>query len=404
MKQEASMFAVDVAKGATPSTHLVVLMTAACLLVGCSQRPAYTVTQPLAPPPAPPTVDNISEDPNAAAAQAYAERVRAAQQAAPEPTPPPRQPEIQVQWDTRVGQPEPEPAPKPVAPEPQTRPNKPASEVVADNPTNAVAPPPTTTPDSANQFPEAIPTQPADPTELPTDQLINALIEKIDQTNDDSARRLMQLAALSLLDPSFELTDEHLGNLSEAERELVIAYQMMFTELGMGLEDREAPANDVMLAAVEQLAEIVDDAKPLSIQNPTLCTHVNGFGVYTPRSSNKFVPGPDNIVIAYMEIENFKSVMNTDGKYQVKLRLKAALLSLDGITVWNETHEVPDTSRNKRRDFYLPYKFLLPHNMTLGRYILKLTITDLQGMHVDEVTLPIEYVTAEELATAPSPP
>jgi hypothetical protein len=51
-----------------------------------------------------------------------------------------------------------------------------------------------------------------------------------------------------------------------------------------------------------------------------------------------------------------------------------------------------DTSRNKRRDFYLINRIELPSTLSIGRYQLKVIMRDLVSGAEAEAIIPIEIV------------
>jgi hypothetical protein len=53
---------------------------------------------------------------------------------------------------------------------------------------------------------------------------------------------------------------------------------------------------------------------------------------------------------------------------------------------------VTDDCRNHRHDFYVINILHLPSDLTIGRYLLRVTITDVQANHVAEATAPLEFV------------
>jgi len=69
-------------------------------------------------------------------------------------------------------------------------------------------------------------------------------------------------------------------------------------------------------------------------------------------------------------------------------------IRLDGTTqVWNnKTQTVQDISRRRRHDFFLSSRVNFPANLTLGRYMLKVTIIDRQANRVAEASLPVQFV------------
>jgi hypothetical protein len=64
-----------------------------------------------------------------------------------------------------------------------------------------------------------------------------------------------------------------------------------------------------------------------------------------------------------------------------------------GLPVWQDkTENIPDLARQLRHDFFVVKKTKFPANITIGRYILKVTIVDQQANRVTEATLPVLFV------------
>ena len=53
-----------------------------------------------------------------------------------------------------------------------------------------------------------------------------------------------------------------------------------------------------------------------------------------------------------------------------------------------------DVSRNRRHDFFVVEMIHLPSNLTIGRYLLKVSVVDQNVNRIAEATLPIKIVAA----------
>ncbi|MEX2671509.1 MAG: hypothetical protein WD294_05295 [Phycisphaeraceae bacterium] len=236
----------------------------------------------------------------------------------------------------------------------------------------------------------------ADPdvAEMDAAKLVQALGDRIVEEGGASLRPWLARAALTLADPTRELTADDLSALSLDDQRLVLAYQRMFTHLGRSLgDDAEADRRQVELAA-EELLEQLQPERNLSIRKAELCTRVNGYGIYEPFQSTTFVAGQQRPAIVYVELDDFQTERNGDGKHVVQLRQEIVLYNAsDGLAVWRvDPTDIVDESRNRRRDFFLVQVVKLPASLNVGRYLLKVTITDEIGEAVDEATIPIEFV------------
>jgi hypothetical protein len=138
---------------------------------------------------------------------------------------------------------------------------------------------------------------------------------------------------------------------------------------------------------------------PIKIRHTELCRRVTGFGVYEPFESHTFLAGRDNKMIVYVELDQFRPSETDEDMYEVKLQQELALFNeSDGLAVWrNEPVQIVDTSRNRRRDFFVVQLVTLPARLSVGKYMLKVRVTDLHGGSIDETSIPVEIVADEAL-------
>jgi hypothetical protein len=159
-------------------------------------------------------------------------------------------------------------------------------------------------------------------------------------------------------------------------------------------------ADDNLLLAgkIKPLLEMDDRLRSqaeLTLPTVALCTQVESFGVYKPFDTSRFIAGQDNKVIVYVEVQNFASQLTPDNQWQTRLGEQMVLYTETGLPVWpakSEMDPVVDVCRERRHDFFLRKLIALPKNLTIGRYLLKVTVTDQQANHVAETTTPIEIV------------
>jgi hypothetical protein len=345
----------------------------AAMLVGCAgfalcgcktepvaaSSPATTPTTPAVAAPEPATTA-------AADADDLLARLDQATRPAVSPLPPaPKPAHVQVQWDDPVKHTPARPAPPAPAP------------VVKIESAPAVSPGPDRP--------------------LTTVELVQRLA---DQLKRDAAagkaglRPHLALAAMSLIDPAREITEKDLPGLSPDDRKLVLAYQQAFTTLGRSLgEAADADRQQVRLAA-EELYEQLAMKRPMRIRNAHLCTKVNGYGVYTPFASNTFLAGREHPVIVYAELDDFVAKAGGDGQFTVNLTQEIVLYNeSDGLAVWRvKPTEILDQSRNRRRDFFVVQIVQLPARLTVGKYMLSLSVTDQHGLTMDEAKIPVQIV------------
>jgi hypothetical protein len=156
--------------------------------------------------------------------------------------------------------------------------------------------------------------------------------------------------------------------------------------------------NQLLATKTQPLIDMADRLRSqseLTLPTVALCTSVSGFGLYTPVDKSRFPAGADNKVVVYCEVRNFQSTPTPDNHWQTQLTEEMVLYTESGLPVWpakSLPQRVTDVCRAKRLDFCFAKLISLPSNLTIGRYLLKITVTDAQANHVAEASTPIEIV------------
>ncbi len=224
--------------------------------------------------------------------------------------------------------------------------------------------------------------------------LLAELHERLLQMEAPPLRRALALAGLSLADPTRTPDEALLSQLDPGQRALVEAYAAMLVDLAQRIDAGQVDALDAETVA-ESLADHAG-GETVALRNATLCRRVSGFGVYEPFDSDTFLAGRENRVIVYAEIDGFAAAPRADGVpgYEVKLEQEVVLYNeADGLAVWRHPAQpVHDLSRRQRRDFWVVQMVAMPANLGVGRYRLKIRVTDQLGGTVDETTLPVRIV------------
>jgi hypothetical protein len=173
-----------------------------------------------------------------------------------------------------------------------------------------------------------------------------------------------------------------------------------------------ADARDRILAqpgaANESLARTLARLAPppaLKIGRAVLCTRVQGFGRYDPLYTDTFVAGKPIRAIVYIELDGFMSRPARAGDpvdSAMSLSDQVSVEMSQAITLFHDPSglqakfippkTVVDTTRNKRRDFYLIQQIELPATLTIGKYNLKITVKDMSSGGEAEAVLPVKVV------------
>ena len=260
---------------------------------------------------------------------------------------------------------------------------------------------PTPTPSPAVM---AAPPAPATQPTLSRDALVTELRRVLSSASDPPMQRALAAAGLSLADPTRQLSAGDLTGLTPGQRDAVLRYQQLIQELGRQLVNSGAKIDTSTLdrlVARDDSAPAAD--KPLAIRTVQLCRRVSGFGVYDTFPSNTFLAGRDQRMIVYVELDHFTAVHNAPGAppgtYQVKLRQQVTLYTAaDGTEVWRQAPvDIVDESRNRRHDFFVVQMIDLPARLGVGKYMLKVRVSDVHGGSVDEASVPLTLVADQAL-------
>ncbi len=223
---------------------------------------------------------------------------------------------------------------------------------------------------------------------------LSKMLARESATDRKTLRPWLARVALAAIDPRYELTEAELAKLTPADRAVVLAYQQTLTDVGQSLGDSYKSDREALRVIADQMNKRINPSKTLTIKNATLCRKVKGFGVYEDFGSNTFLAGKTQPVIVYAELDHFRSLKRDDGVYVVKLTQEVVLYNdSDGLPIWRQKPvSIKDESRNVRRDFFVVQIIQLSSRLTVGKYDMKITITDELGEQVDETAIPIEIV------------
>lgn len=260
---------------------------------------------------------------------------------------------------------------------------------------------PVTAPVNASTEP---PTTLAAPAPVSTDPLIDLATRMANllRTNDPAGKPI--ITDLAAILPVESLKPGVLATLADASSPLAT----------LSSDDKATlvAARDRLLAdpsnASNDLIKSLRPSSGLSILRTALCTRVEGFGRFDPYSTSTFVQGRTLRAIVYVELDGFATrpardsdpvMSNVAIGDQVSVDLTQSLSlfhDADDLLAWHRpARGVIETSRNKRRDFYLIQQIDLPPTLTVGRYNLKVTVTDRTTQGQAEAIIPIEIVAHE---------
>jgi hypothetical protein len=302
---------------------------------------------------------------------------------------------------------------------PKAQPSENQSQFVsfgATSPTRSSAPDRTAVPTNSKPAPRssanpgepaqssAAPPPPAPPKPLTRQQAIDRLAELVgtaDAPYDETLRPYIARAALSIFDPAREMTASDLADLPRRDQRLVLAYHRVFRQLGQTLGGHPRADREALEDAAAELADEIASWRTLEIRKLRLCKRVEGYGVYETFSRNTFLARKRQPVVVYTELDHFDSELSENNTFVTRLNSEIVLFNQsDGLPVWRQRPvTIVDESRNRRRDFFTVQIIELSELLTVGKYLLKVTITDEIGQSVDEATIPIEIVSDPSLVS-----
>lgn len=146
--------------------------------------------------------------------------------------------------------------------------------------------------------------------------------------------------------------------------------------------------------AIERAAAKAAASQGLTLAQLQLCTRVDGYGKYVSLDGAPIVAGKPLAALVYTEVENFSQTSaGTNGEYSVSLSQEVRLYTEAGTPVWSRPKQLSrDSSKNRRRDFFLVQRIEIPGNLAPGRYDLKVTVRDEEANAISERSVPITIV------------
>ncbi|MEM8781542.1 MAG: hypothetical protein AAGE65_01690 [Planctomycetota bacterium] len=257
-------------------------------------------------------------------------------------------------------------------------------------------------PAEAAESPEALAVE-ADPAPLyagvetlTQTELLDELHRRLNGMDAPPLRKALAASGLSLIRPGLTADQAVKDRLDPTQAALLDRFEKLLAELARRIEAGDLAELDAQVVA-EAIAAMQGPSS-LTLRNATLCKRVSGFGVYEPFASTEFVAGREHRAIIYAEVEDFTTLPLASGNagagFEVKLEQEVTLFNeADGLAVWQQPAQpIHDVSKRKRRDFYNVQMLTLPANLGVGKYRLKVRVTDLHGGTVDEATLPISLI------------
>ena len=166
--------------------------------------------------------------------------------------------------------------------------------------------------------------------------------------------------------------------LPPAEREF---WKHQVHGLGVYLDEQGAPVPDrrarLALRELREGLHHLAGASGLDVRSLAFCPQVFGFGNYVEFTPYDFRAGQE--ILLYAEIDNFSVETRPDG-FETELQGSYQIFDAAGRRVAEHVFSPEkELCRNRRRDYFVPYRVYLPKRIDPGPYTLQLTVEDLKG-------------------------
>jgi hypothetical protein len=187
---------------------------------------------------------------------------------------------------------------------------------------------------------------------------------------------------------------QSMSGLASEDRELLSALMDSLTNFRNQLRQNNNMLFSKKIAPLVDLGDRLKAQAELTIPTLTFVSQAPGFGRYQAIEPARFMAGKPHVVGIYYEVENFSSQLNDNKLYETRLTENLVLYTeSSGLPVWSDRKSVlTDTSHRRRHDFFNAKNITLPASLTIGRYLLKVTVEDQQAHRLAENTAPVEIV------------
>lgn len=223
-------------------------------------------------------------------------------------------------------------------------------------------------------------------------ELVDLAIEKLEAKKErklDSELGEQDEARLRMLYLIAGRRDDAVRAISKLEPEMQEYWSKQFYALATLLNcEAIADRSNRLVESKRNLDEAIrrlGESAPLFVRNLAFITEVESYGAYTPFDDYEFQPGEK--VMLYAEVENYRCKETARG-YHTALRSSYEIFDSSRRKVADhEFSSNEEYCKNARRDFFTAYEFSLPENLPAGKYVLRLTVADLNGDKAGESSI-----------------
>lgn len=219
--------------------------------------------------------------------------------------------------------------------------------------------------------------------------LLRAVELELDRGEHDRNAKARLEAARRLLHAIANNEDNAVAPIEELDADQQEFWKHLNHALLVSLDaDRKHASSHRAALALRDLriaSQHLANISALDLRNLALCTKVTSYGEFTEFESDLFRPGEE--VILYVEVDNF-AVHDRNDRFETELRGSYQIIDDSGARVANVVLPVDrQISKNRRRDYFIPYLITLPATIAPGSYHLQLAIEDVIGKKSNHASL-----------------
>lgn len=182
---------------------------------------------------------------------------------------------------------------------------------------------------------------------------------------------------------------ESLSGLSSEDREMLASVVDAISNMRANARSQANMLAEQKARPLLELADRIRSQAQLRVGTMSLCSRVDGFGVYSALTTRVPV-GKDHNVVLYCEVENFLPRQNEAGQWETNLTQETSIYNDKGQRVVSlKPQTCKDLCKNRRHDFFVGQQVTIPGTLPAGPYFLRVSIFDQNANRFCESTLPI---------------
>jgi hypothetical protein len=199
--------------------------------------------------------------------------------------------------------------------------------------------------------------------------------------------RMLYLATAPEQDVVTEIPQLNNSDRQQFWVNLFDSLQTYLDEKGVPVADKRA---DESLQQLRVAETYLANLSQLRVSNLAFCSKVESYGRYA--KMEPYVFQPDQEVLLYVEIDNFTTeILKTSGQYKTELEGSYQIIGTSGERVADHVFPIQsEICRNRRRDYFIPYRMWIPKKLGIGQYTLQLTIEDTIGQKFGQASISFE--------------